>query len=233
MVRSKLKVTAWVRHSVDSQPFLFMSMGHPIPELRLFQKLTLKIKGEGHGWGQNSKSECWSNILSTHIPFVQCQSVILFLSNILKKLTLKIRAHCHWWGHISKSQHGSNIPSTHIPFMSICHPIPELRLFQNLTLKIKGQDHVTVQSHNVGLISYRRTSISLHVIRLPIPEIQHFQNLSLKIQVQGQMTMMNRCRSRQFHIISNGINPTSGFRDMVSAKSGPSATWFDKFLAHG
>ena len=83
----------------------------------------------------------------------------------LKKLTLKIKAQCHWWGHISKSQHGSNIPSTHIPLMSICHPFPELRLFQNLTLKIKGQDHVTVQSQDVGLISYRRTSISLHVIQ--------------------------------------------------------------------
>ena len=51
--------------------------------------------------------------------------------------------------------------------MSIGHPIPELWLIQNLTLKIKGQGHdeVTVQSHNVGLTSYRLTSLSFHVNR--------------------------------------------------------------------
>ena len=68
----------------------------------------------------------------------------------------------------------------------------------------------------------------------PIPEIQHFQKLTLKIQGQGQMTMMlHNYGSRQFHRASNGINPSSGFRDMSSAKSCPSAAWFGKFLAHG
>ena len=67
-----------------------------------------------------------------------------------------------------------------------------------------------------------------------IPEIQHFQNFTLKIQGQGQMTMMlHNYRSRQFHRTQNGINPSSGFRDMGSAKSDPSAASFDKFLAQG
>ena len=67
-----------------------------------------------------------------------------------------------------------------------------------------------------------------------IPEIQYFQNLTFKIQGQGQMTMvLHNYRSRQFHKISNGINPSSGFRDMGSAKSGPRVAWFDKFLANG
>ena len=67
-----------------------------------------------------------------------------------------------------------------------------------------------------------------------IPEIQHIQNLTLKIQGQGQMTMMlHNYKSKQFHNTSNDINPSSGFRDMGSAKSGPSATWFDKCLAYG
>ena len=58
----------------------------------------------------------------------------------------------------------------------------------------------------------------------PIPEIQHFHNLTLKIQCQGQMTMMlHNYRSRQFHRTLNGINPSRGFRDMGSTKSGPSA----------
>ena len=68
----------------------------------------------------------------------------------------------------------------------------------------------------------------------PIPEMQHLQNLALKIKGQGQMTLMlHNYRSRQFHRTSNGINPSSGSKDMGSAKSGPSAAWFDKFLADG
>ena len=50
----------------------------------------------------------------------------------------------------------------------------------------------------------------------PIPEIQHFQNLTLKIKGQGQMTLMlHNYRSRQFDRTLNGINPSSGFKDMV------------------
>ena len=68
----------------------------------------------------------------------------------------------------------------------------------------------------------------------PIPEIQHFQNLTLKIHGQGQITMMlHNYRSGQFHRTSNGINLSSGFREMGSAKSGPSAAWFDKLLTNG
>ena len=58
----------------------------------------------------------------------------------------------------------------------------------------------------------------------PIPEIQHLQNLTLKIKGQGQMNLMlHNYKSRQFHRTSNGINPSSGSKDMGSAKSGPSA----------
>ena len=79
-VRSKLKVTTWIQHSVNSHPFRSMSIGHAIPELRHFQNFTLKIKGQGHGWGQSWKSQHGSNIQSTHIPFVPCGSGIPFLS---------------------------------------------------------------------------------------------------------------------------------------------------------
>ena len=68
----------WVYH-IDSHPLQSMSIGHPIPELWLFQNLTLKIKGQSHGWGHSSKSQCGSNIISTHIPFVPCQSALPFL----------------------------------------------------------------------------------------------------------------------------------------------------------
>ena len=57
-----------------------MSIGPPIPGIQHFQNLTLKIKGQGHGWDHSLKSQCRSNILSTHILFVPCQSGIPFLS---------------------------------------------------------------------------------------------------------------------------------------------------------
>ena len=63
-----------------------MSIGHPIAELRLFQNLTLKFEGQGHGWGHSSKSQCGCNILSTHIPFVPCQSALPFLRYSIFKI---------------------------------------------------------------------------------------------------------------------------------------------------
>ena len=108
--------------------------------------------------------------------------------------------------------------------MSICHLIPEIRLFRNLTLKIQGHGHGWGQSgsHKMGVTSYRFTSFSFHVNRPSRPEIKHFQNLTLKIQGQCQMTMMlHNYRSRQFHKTWNGINPPSGFKDMSPAQLQP------------
>ena len=119
-VRGKLKVTTWVQHSIDSYPFHSMSIRHPIPEIRLFQNLTLKIQGQGHGWGERWKSQSGCNILSTHIPFIPCQSGIPFLSYDFFKI----------W-----------------PWKS----------------RVKVMGEVTVQSHNVGLASYRLKSLSFHV----------------------------------------------------------------------
>ena len=77
--RWTLKVTTWVQHSIDSHPFDSISISHPIPEIWLFQNLTMKIQGQGHGWSQCWKSQSGCKILSTHIPFVSCQSAIPFL----------------------------------------------------------------------------------------------------------------------------------------------------------
>ena len=73
-VRWTLKVTTWVQHSIDSHTFNSMSIGHPIPKIWLFLNLTLKIQCQGHGWGESWKSQSECNIVSTHIPFVPCQS---------------------------------------------------------------------------------------------------------------------------------------------------------------
>ena len=56
------------------------------PEIQLFKKSTLKIQVQGHGWGQSSKSQCESNILSTHIPLVPCQLALPFLRYSILKI---------------------------------------------------------------------------------------------------------------------------------------------------
>ena len=85
-VRWTLKVTTWVQHSIDSHPLNSMSIGHPIPEIGLFQNLTLKIQGQGHGWGEHWKSQSGCNLLSTRIPFVPCQSAFPFLRYSIFKI---------------------------------------------------------------------------------------------------------------------------------------------------
>ena len=82
-----------------------MSIWHPIAELRRFQNLTLKIKGQGHGWGHSLKSQCGYNILSTHIPFVPCQSALLFLRYSIFKIwpwksRVKVMGEVQGWGQV-------------------------------------------------------------------------------------------------------------------------------------
>ena len=85
--KSKVKVMGEVKaESYNMGPTFYrltslrsMSIAHPNSEIRLFQNQTLKIQGQGHGWGQCWKSRSGCNILSTHIPFVICQSTLPFL----------------------------------------------------------------------------------------------------------------------------------------------------------
>ena len=81
-----LKVTTWVQHPIDSHPFWSKSIGHPIPEIRLSQNLTLKIQDQGLSWGQSWKLQSGRNIPSTHIPFVPWQSAISFLRYTIFKI---------------------------------------------------------------------------------------------------------------------------------------------------
>ena len=190
--RCTLKVTTWVQHSINSHPFRSMSIGHPTHKIRLFQNLTLKIQAQGHGWGEHWKSRHGSNILSTHIPFVPCQSAIPFIrKDFFKiwpwkstvKIMVEVKVESHKVGvtsyrltfllfHVNRPSHSWDTTfskfdlenprsrswatwtwnvttwvqhsiDSHRTFnsISIGHPIPEIRLFQNLTLKIQGQGH--------------------------------------------------------------------------------------------
>ena len=85
-VRSKIEVTMWVLHSIDSHPFRSMPISNPIPEIRLFKNWTLKIQGQGHGRVERWQSQHDSNIFSRNIPFIPCQSAIPFLRYDLFKI---------------------------------------------------------------------------------------------------------------------------------------------------
>ena len=78
-VRGKLKVTTWVQHSIDSHSLLFHVNLPSHSWDTAFSKFDLENQGQGHGWGESWTSQHGSNILSTHIPFVLCQSAIPFL----------------------------------------------------------------------------------------------------------------------------------------------------------
>ena len=108
--------------------------------------------------------------------------------------------------------------------------------FQNLTLKIQSQGHVWGQSwksqSGCNILLTHTFFVSCQST-LPFLRYKICPNLTLMIQGENEMTMMYNYRSRQCHVILNGINPSSGFRDIVSKMSGPSAASFYKFWAIG
>ena len=53
----------------DSHPFRSLSISRPIPKIKLFQTLTLKLKGQGHGCGQRARSCNRPSIISTPSSF--------------------------------------------------------------------------------------------------------------------------------------------------------------------
>ena len=144
-----------------------MSIWHPIAESRLFQNLTLKFKGQGHGWGHSSKSQCGVTSyrltsLSFHVDRPSHSSDTAF-----SKFDLENQGSTSWVRSHFKSQWGSNILSTHIPFVPCQSGIPfvsyDFFKIWPWKSKVKVMGEVTVQSHNVGLASYQLTSFSFHV----------------------------------------------------------------------
>ena len=78
-------------HIVGTTPYQLISLSFDVDEpshsyLLLLKNFTLKIQGQGYGWGEHWKSHHGSNILLTHIPFVPSQSAIPFLSYSIFRL---------------------------------------------------------------------------------------------------------------------------------------------------
>ena len=133
-----------------------------------FQNLTLKFKGQGHGWGHSSKSQCGSNILSTYVPFVPCQSALPFLRySILKIWPWKSRVKV--MGEVTFQSYNVGLTSYrltsflfHVNRPSHSWAMTFFKIWP-WNSKVRGMGEVTVQSHSVGLTSYRHTSLLFHV----------------------------------------------------------------------
>ena len=111
--------------------------------------------------------------------------------------------------------------------MSIGPPIPEIQHFQNLTLKIKVQGQMTLMLHNYRSRQFNRIwMVQRYGFHKVWPKCcliwQAFGPCANPYGANGQITMtLHNYRSRRVHETLNGVNPSSGFRDMRSAKSGP------------
>ena len=118
--------------------------------------------------------------------------------------------------------------------MSIGPPIPVIQHFQNLTLKIKGQGQMTLVLHNYRSRQFHRTSNGTNPSSgfKDMGFAKSGQSAALIWLVfdpwagpygaNGQITMtLHNYRSWQVHETLNGVNPSSGFRGIRSAKSGP------------
>ena len=236
---------SWVRGKLKSQhgsnilsthiPFIPCQSAIPFLIYDFFKIWPfLKIQGQSHGWDQSWKSQSGCYILSTHILFVPCQSALPFLRYSIFKIwpwkskvkvmgegiveshnmgatfyrLTSLSFHVNWTSHTwdtafskfdlenprSRSwvrwtlkvttwvQH--SIDSHPFNSMSICHPIPEIRLFQNLTLKIqiKVMGEGNVESHKVGVTYHRLTSLSFHVNRASHSRVMTFSKFDLENQ---------------------------------------------------
>ena len=206
-----------------------MLIGPPIPEIQLFKKLTLKIQGQGPGWGQSSNSQWESTILLTHIPFVPCQSALSFLRySIFQNLTLKI----HGQGHSSRSQ------TRYISFVPCRSALPFLGYgyfkIWHWKFKVMVMGEVKVESHNMGPTFSWLASLSLHVNWASYSWFTTFQYLTLKIEGQGHGWGHNMGLTSYWLIsLSFPVNQPSHSWDASFSKfdlENPGSRWNDHVL---
>ena len=115
----------------------------------------------------------------------------------------------------SKLSHGSYIQSTHIPFVPCRSGIPFLsyEFFKIWPWKsrVKVMGEVIVQSHKVGLTSYRLTSLSFHVNLASHYWVKDFFKIwpwNSRVKVMGEVTVQShnvgltsyRLTSLSFHV---------------------------------
>ena len=123
----------------NSHPFHSKWVDPPIPEIQQFQYFTMKIQGQGHGWGQSLKSQCKCNILSTRILFIPCRRSLPFLRYSIFKIW-------PWKSKVNVIPKGHIVGTTPYQLISLSFDVDKpshsyVLLLKNLTLKIQGQGY--------------------------------------------------------------------------------------------
>ena len=103
----------------DSHPFRSMSVSHTIPEIRLFQTLTLKLEGHSHGCVQRARSYSRPVISLIRFIFILHQSDQQFLRySYFEIWPRKIQGQGQEWGQRSKWHSIPSIQLMHFLFIS-------------------------------------------------------------------------------------------------------------------
>ena len=126
-----------------SHPLRSMSIGHPIPDIRLFQILTLKLQGQGHGCGQRARSYSWPRILLTRLLFISHHSDQQSLRySYFWIWPWNAQDQGHEWGQKVKVTYYTQYPTDALPFRlaSIGPTIREIWPKMCLTLKTHIQN---------------------------------------------------------------------------------------------
>ena len=130
MVTQRSRSWSWM---IDSHLFCSMSIGPPIPEIRLppvFQTLILKIQGQDHEYGRRTRSHSWPSIqLIAFFPFHISQTNNSW-DTLISNLTLENSRSRSKWGQRSRSHDWPSIQSMHILFVSCQSDQPFLRYDQ-------------------------------------------------------------------------------------------------------
>ena len=142
-----------------------MSIGHPIPEIKLFQnwpwkskvKVMEEVNIESHNMGPTF---CRLKSLSFHVNLPSHSWDTAF-----SKFDQENPRSRSWVKWTLKSQSGCNILSTHILFLPCQSAIPFLRYdffkFWPWKSKVKVMGEVDIKSHSMGPTFYRLTSQSV------------------------------------------------------------------------
>ena len=143
------------------------------------KSLTLKIQGQGQGWGQSFKSQLGSNILSDSVGNSH-RSASPRSTTLGEDWELFVdfpSIKCLWFEIQAMRTYNflTELPTLHpmdsYPCMSIHPLIPMIELFFFKIWPSKSKVKVIAQGHIIGITSYR---LPPPPPPPPIPEIQHF-----------------------------------------------------------
>ena len=183
------------------------------------KNLTLKIRGQGHGWGKSLVTTWVQHPMDSH-PFMSINPLIPMIE-LFQNLTFKIQGQ----SHSSRSINMCTILSPHIPFIPCWSALPFLRCsyLKNWPWKskVKVMGDVQVQSHNVSLTSYWLTSFLFHVNLASHCWVTTFSKFDLEIQgSRSWMRSQLKVTSYRLTSLSFHVNRPSHSWDTAFSKSG-------------